>query len=132
MWPQKNICWQVSGSYSLGLSGVSFAGYDIGGFAGEATKSLFARWMSIAVFSPLFRAHSMINSNDAEPWAFGEEVEEISRNYMKLRYKLLPTIYSSFYQSTINGLPLAKSLAVDFPHDNNIYNSAFQNQYIFL
>jgi alpha-glucosidase len=116
---------------SLGLSGVAFAGYDIGGFAGEASKSLFARWMSIAVFSPLFRAHSMINSNDAEPWAFGEEVEEISRNYMKLRYKLLPTIYSSFYQSSINGLPLAKSLAIDYPHDNHIYNSAFQNQYIF-
>ena len=116
---------------SLGMSGVAFSGYDIGGFAGEATKSLFARWMSIAVFSPLFRAHSMINSNDAEPWAFGEEVEEISRNYMKLRYKLLPTIYSSFFQSTKSGLPLAKSLAVEYPYDDNIYKSAFQNQYIF-
>lgn len=116
---------------SLGLSGVAFSGYDIGGFAGEATKSLFARWMSIAAFSPLFRAHSMINSNDAEPWAFGEEVEEISRNYMKLRYRLLPTIYSSFFQSTESGLPLAKSLAIDYPYDNKIYESAFQNQYIF-
>ncbi|WP_194973126.1 glycoside hydrolase family 31 protein [Aquiflexum lacus] len=116
---------------SLGISGVAFAGYDVGGFAGEATKSLFARWMSIAVFSPLFRAHSMINSSDAEPWAFGEEVEEISRNYMKLRYKLLPTIYSSFYQSTKTGLPLSKSLAIDYPHDNKIYLTEFQNQYIF-
>lgn len=116
---------------SLGISGVAFAGYDVGGFAGEATKSLFARWMSIAVFSPLFRAHSMINSSDAEPWAFGEEVEEISRNYMKLRYRLLPTIYGSFHQSTLTGLPLAKSLAVDYPHNKNIYLTAFQNQYIF-
>jgi alpha-glucosidase len=116
---------------SLGLSGVAFSGYDVGGFAGEATKSLFARWMSIAAFSPLYRAHSMINSNDAEPWAFGEEVEEISRNYMKLRYKLLPTIYSSYYQSTFSGLPLAKSLAIDYPYDKKIYETAFQNQYIF-
>lgn len=116
---------------SLGLSGVSFAGYDVGGFAGEASKGLFARWMSIAAFSPLFRAHSMINSNDAEPWTFGEEVEEISRNYMKLRYRLLPTLYSSFYQSTLSGLPLAKSLAIDYPHDNIIYETAFQNQYLF-
>ena len=116
---------------SLGLSGVAFSGYDVGGFAGESTKSLFARWMSIAAFSPLYRAHSMINSNDAEPWAFGEEVEEISRNYMKLRYKLLPTIYSSFYQSTLSGLPLAKSLAIEYPHDKKIYETAFQNQYIF-
>jgi alpha-glucosidase len=116
---------------SLGLSGVAYSGYDVGGFAGEATKSLFARWMTIATFAPLYRAHSMINSNDAEPWAFGEEVEEISRNYMKLRYRLLPTIYSSFYRSTQSGLPIAKSLAVNYPHDKNIYDSSFENQYLF-
>ncbi len=116
---------------SLGLSGVSFAGYDVGGFAGEASKSLFARWMSIATFSALFRAHSMINSNDAEPWAFGEEVEEISRNYMKLRYRMLPTIYSSFFQSTQTGLPISSSLAINYPNDASIYQSAFQNQYFF-
>jgi alpha-glucosidase len=116
---------------SLGLSGVAFSGYDIGGFAGEASKNLFARWISIAVFAPLFRAHSMINSNDAEPWAFGEEVEEISRNYMKLRYRLLPAIYSAFYKSSNDGLPLSKSLAVDYPFDNIVFDSAFENQYLF-
>ncbi|MDI1322467.1 MAG: glycoside hydrolase family 31 protein [Algoriphagus sp.] len=116
---------------SLGLSGVAFSGYDIGGFAGEASKSLFARWMSIGTFSPLFRAHSMINSNDAEPWAFGEEVEEISRNYMKLRYKILPTIYSSFYSSSQTGLPIVASLAIDYPNDQNVYKSLYQNQYLF-
>lgn len=116
---------------SLGLSGISFAGYDVGGFAGEPSKGLFARWISIAAFAPLFRAHSMINSNDAEPWAFGEEVEEISRNYMKLRYRLLPTIYSAFYKSSLDGIPVAKSLAIDYSHDHLIFDSAFQNQYIF-
>lgn len=116
---------------SLGLSGVSFAGYDVGGFAGESSKSLFARWMSIGAFAPFYRAHSMINSNDAEPWAFGEEVEEISRNYMKLRYRFLPTIYSKFYLSSITGLPISESLAVQYPQDKNIYHSAFQNQYLF-
>lgn len=116
---------------SLGLSGVSFSGYDVGGFAGEASKSLFARWMSIGAFAPFYRAHSMINSNDSEPWAFGEEVEEISRNYMKLRYRLLPTIYSKFYSSSNSGLPLSESLAVQFTQDQNIYHTAFQNQYLF-
>jgi len=116
---------------SLGLSGVSFAGYDVGGFAGESTKSLFARWMSIGAFAPFYRAHSMINSNDAEPWAFGEEVEEISRNYMKLRYRLLPTLYSKFYSSSVTGLPLSESLAVQYTQDENIYLTAFQNEYLF-
>ncbi len=116
---------------SLGLSGVAFAGYDVGGFAGETTRALFARWMSIAAFAPLYRAHSMINSSDSEPWAFGEEVEEISRNYMKLRYRLLPTLYSKFYSSTLSGLPLAESLAIQYSNDPLIYLSAFQNQYLF-
>lgn len=116
---------------SLGLSGIPFSGYDVGGFAGEATKSLYARWMSIAAFSPLFRAHSMINSSDAEPWAFGEEVEEISRTYMKLRYKLMPTVYSKFRQSSQTGLPIAASLAIDYFNDPLIFLPAYQNQYLF-
>ncbi|GAB3649599.1 glycoside hydrolase family 31 protein [Echinicola sediminis] len=116
---------------SLGLSGVAFAGYDVGGFCGEASKSLFARWMSIAAFSPLYRAHSMINSNAAEPWAFGEEVEEISRNYVKLRYQLLPMIYAGFYKSSQNGIPLTKSLAIDHTFDENIFDGRFQNEYLF-
>lgn len=116
---------------SLGLSGVAFSGYDVGGFAGESSKSLFARWVSIGAFSPLFRAHSMINSNDAEPWAFGEEVEEVCRNYMKLRYRLIPTIYSSFYKAASTGLPLVSSLAISYPLDEKIYQSAYQNEYIF-
>jgi len=116
---------------SLGMSGVAFAGYDVGGFAGEASRSLFARWMSIAAFSPLYRAHSMINSCDAEPWAFGEEVEEISKNYMKLRYRLLPTIYNAFYEATQSGLPLVSSLAINYSNENEVFSTSFQNQYLF-
>jgi alpha-glucosidase len=116
---------------SLGLSGIPFSGYDLGGFAGEATKSLYARWISIATFSPLFRAHSMINTMDAEPWAFGEEVEEISRTYMKLRYKLLPTLYSKFRQSSQTGLPIQASLAIAYSNDPHVFLTAYQNQYLF-
>lgn len=116
---------------SLGLSGVSFAGYDVGGFIENANEKLFARWISIGAFAPFFRGHSMINSRDSEPWAFGEEVEEISRNYIKLRYRLLPYIYSLFYESTITGMPVARSLALYHPHNHNIYNKEFENQYFF-
>jgi alpha-glucosidase len=116
---------------SMGLSGIAFAGYDVGGFVGDATTKLFARWISIGAFSPFFRGHSMINSRDAEPWAYGEEVEQISRNYIKFRYQLLPYIYSLFYEATQTGLPLQRSLAIDYPHDPKIFSGAFQNQYLF-
>ncbi|WP_226388849.1 glycoside hydrolase family 31 protein [Penaeicola halotolerans] len=116
---------------SMGLSGIPFTGYDVGGFCGHASPSLFARWMSIATFSPFFRGHSMINSPDSEPWAFGEEVEEISRNYLKLRYKLIPYIYSTLYESSQNGLPVVRSLAITDTHDAKVYDPAYQNQYLF-
>ena len=116
---------------SMGLAGISFAGYDVGGFIGNASEHLFARWIQIGAFSPFFRGHSMINSRDSEPWAFGEEVEEISRNYIKLRYRLLPYIYSAFFESAQTGTPISRSLAIEYSHDDKIYNTLYQNQYLF-
>ncbi len=116
---------------SMGLSGLAFTGYDIGGFVGNADEKLFARWISIGAFSPFFRGHSMINSRDSEPWSYGEKVEEISRNYMKLRYRLLPYLYSLFYDATQTGMPINRSLAIDFTFDNLIYDYRYHNQYLF-
>jgi len=116
---------------SMGIGGIAFAGYDVGGFVGEANKKLFARWISIGAFSPFFRGHSMINSRDSEPWAYGEEVEHISQNYIKFRYQLLPYIYSLFHDASQTGLPVQRSLAIDYTHDYRIYDGKFYNQYLF-
>lgn len=116
---------------SLGLSGVAFAGYDAGGFVGDANKNLFARWMSIAALSPFFRAHAMINSRDSEPWSYGEEVESICRNVIRFRYQLMPYIYSVFYEASQSGLPIQRSLALDYSHQHQVYEKQFQHQYLF-
>ena len=73
----------------------------------------------------------MINSRDSEPWAYGEEVEQISRNYIKFRYQLLPYIYSLFHDASQTGLPVQRSLAIDYTHDYRIYDGRFYNQYLF-
>jgi alpha-glucosidase len=73
----------------------------------------------------------MINSRDSEPWSYGEKVEEISRNYMKLRYRLLPYLYSLFYEATQTGMPINRSLAIDFTFDRLIYDHRYHNQYLF-
>lgn len=116
---------------SLGLSGVANAGYDIGGFTGGSSPQLFGRWMSIASFTPFMRGHSMINSRSCEPWAYGEEIEEISRNYIQLRYKLMPYLYSSFYEASQTGMPVARTLAIQYTHDNKVYDGNYQNQFMF-
>jgi alpha-glucosidase len=116
---------------SLGLSGVPFTGMDVGGFTGNPSVSLYARWMQIGAFSPYFRNHTGVNTKSAEPWAFGEEVLEIVRNYVNLRYQLMPYLYSSFYEATQNGKPIVRSLAINYTHDEKVYSTKFQNQYEF-
>jgi len=116
---------------SMGMTGIPFAGYDVGGFAGDGSPELFARWISIGAFSPFFRAHSMINSQDAEPWAFGETTEAIARNYIDLRYRLMPMIYSAIRRSSVDGMPLVRSLALIHPENPKVFESAYQNQYMF-
>ncbi|MBI3234241.1 MAG: glycoside hydrolase family 31, partial [Bacteroidetes bacterium] len=116
---------------SLGLSGFPYAGMDVGGFAGDASRDLFARWIQIGAFSPFFRGHTMVDSKDKEPWSHGEKDEEISRNFIQLRYNLMPYIYSTFYEATQNGMPVSRSLAFYHTYDNKIYDGNYQNQYYF-
>jgi alpha-glucosidase len=116
---------------SMGLTGVAFAGYDVGGFVGNADSKLFARWVSIGALSPFFRGHSMINSRDSEPWSYGEEVEQISRNFIKFRYQIMPYIYSVFYEASQTGMPVQRTLAINYPHDAKIYDGHYHNQYLF-
>ena len=116
---------------SLGLSGMPFTGMDIGGFSGNPSQALYGRWIQLGAFTPYFRNHTAINTKSAEPWTFGEEITDISRNYISLRYKLLPYLYSAFYEATQSGLPIMRSLAIDHTFDPKIYDHAFQNQYCF-
>lgn len=115
----------------LGLSGVPYAGFDVGGFIGEASPDLFTRWIQLGAFTPFFRGHTMINSRDAEPWAFGEEAEEISRNYIALRYRMMPYLYSLFYQASQTGMPVVRSLALNHHTEWKVFAYDYQNQFYF-
>ena len=114
---------------SLGLTGVPFAGYDVGGFVEESSPALFARWLALASFAPFFRVHSMINSRDSEPWAYGEEVEKISRNYINLRYKMMPFHYALFREAHETGMPVNRSLAINYHQEEEIYHGNAQHAF---
>lgn len=116
---------------SMGLSGLSFVGPDIGGFMGNPSPELYQRWLSQGVYTPFFRNHSAWGTVHKEPWSFGEEVEKTSREQINQRYRLLPYLYSMFYQSTLSGLPVARSLTIPYTFDEKAYWYAYQNQYMF-
>lgn len=94
----------------LSISGISFCGSDIGGFTGEPDGELFTRWIQLGVFSPLMRAHSAGDTPEREPWSFGKKYEDICRTYIELRYKLLPYIYSAFWEHHRYGFPILRPL----------------------
>jgi alpha-glucosidase len=102
---------------SMGLSGISFVGCDIGGFGLNPTSELYERWFEWGVFQPFCRGHADCASIDQEPWAFTPEVEDKVRGLLELRMSLLPYFYSSFVQSSLTGDPINRPLVYDFPAD---------------
>lgn len=107
---------------SLGLSGVPFCGADTGGFYKNPTGKLFARWIQLGAFYPFFRVHTHRKTMYKEPWAFGKFYGKICKKFIKLRYKLLPYIYSEFYKTSKTGLPLMRPLFLEYPDDEKTYN----------
>ncbi|WP_298481046.1 glycoside hydrolase family 31 protein [uncultured Maribacter sp.] len=93
------------------LSGMSFVGSDIGGFAEQPNGELFIRWIQLGVFHPFCRVHSSGDHGDQEPWSFDAEVTDIVRSFIELRYQLLPYLYTMFWKYSKDKIPMLKSLA---------------------
>ncbi|MFK8009898.1 MAG: glycoside hydrolase family 31 protein [Saprospiraceae bacterium] len=95
----------------VAISGMSFIGSDIGGFIDQPDGELYLRWLQMAVFHPFFRTHSSGDHGEQEPWTFGEDIAELSRRAIEFRYRILPYIYTAFWQYTTKGTPMLRPLA---------------------
>ncbi|MBH5317265.1 DUF5110 domain-containing protein [Paenibacillus sp. GSMTC-2017] len=107
---------------NMGLSGIPFAGPDIGGFAHHTSDELLIRWTQMGAFFPYCRNHSAIGTVRQEPWSFGTKSEEIVRTYIGLRYRLMPHLYNLFQESATSGLPILRPLLLEYPSDPNVTN----------
>ena len=96
----------------MAMSGFSFVGSDIGGFAEQPQGELFTRWIQLGIFHPFCRVHSSGDHGDQEPWAFDEDVTDVVRKFVELRYQLLPYLYTAFWNLVDHGTPLLKSLVM--------------------
>ena len=103
----------MNGGLAHGLSGVPFWSHDTGGFAGRPSDDLFLRWAQFGALSPLLRFHG---TTSREPWRF-PAVEPGVVEALRLRYRLLPYIYSAALRSGETGEPIMRALMVDSPED---------------
>jgi alpha-glucosidase (family GH31 glycosyl hydrolase) len=113
---------------NMGMSGIAYHNSDIGGYSRMAsTPELYIRWMQYGTFCPITRAHGAgetVRGFATEPWQFGAEAEKICRDYLRLRYRLLPYIYTLAHHNTETGLPLARPLFWMDPRDTTLLNES--------
>jgi len=113
---------QIPAGLNFSISGIPYWNTDIGGFfsgkpADKNYQELFTRWFQFGAFNPMFRVHgSQVNK---ELWRWDEPTQKILTGYIKLRYRLLPYIYSASWQVTSAGGTMLRPLMMDFGDDTN-------------
>lgn len=130
-WPSE---WQYYGpvikaGINIGLSGVGYWSHNMGGFEHLADPELFARWVQFGMFSPVAHVFGMDHPGYKEPWNYGAEAEMIFTKYDKLRYQLIPYIYTTAFQQYSTGKPIMRALVLEHQEDYNTYG--VEDQYYF-
>ena len=107
----------IRGGLSAGMSGIPFWSNDIGGYRGIPSEELFIRWAQFGLLCSHSRMHG---DSPREPWRFGPRALGIVREFINLRYRLLPYIYSTAFEAAATGIPLLRALPIAFPDDPNV------------
>jgi alpha-D-xyloside xylohydrolase len=117
----------IRGGLSWGLSGVPYYATDIGGFYGQQPDAeLYLRWLAAGIFASHFRFHGI---GPREPWQFGEKTETIARQWLDLRYRLIPYLKSCVLKATRSGMPVMRAMPLAFPEDRQAHD--YETQYMF-
>ncbi|GAA5060442.1 alpha-D-xyloside xylohydrolase [Thermocatellispora tengchongensis] len=104
----------LRGGLAHGLSGVPFWSHDAGGFTGTPSPDLYVRWAQFGALSPLVRFHG---TTSREPWEFPDYAEKGAIEAIRLRYRLMPYLYTAAVTAAETGAPMMRALCVDFPDD---------------
>ena len=121
MWQGDNFSWwshlkmALQMLPNLNLCGFLYSGCDLGGFGCNVTEDLLARFLQLGVFTPLMRNHSALHTRDQEIYRFASW--EQMRDTVRVRYALLPFLYSEFMKAALTDGMYFRPLAFDSPED---------------
>ncbi len=122
----NGLAGSIIGGQSWGLTGAPFYAHDIGGFyGGPPDAELYVRWLQAGVMGPFCRIHGI---GPREPWYFGDQAEEIAKDWLALRYRLLPYLQRQIIEATRSGLPVMRAMPLAFPNDARSWG--FELQYM--
>ncbi len=111
--------------------GYSWWSHDIGGHhMGKRDDELYIRWLQFGVFSPINRLHSTSNEFlGKEPWKFSKDTEKNATEYLRLRHRLIPYIYTMNMLTHRDSRPLMEPMYYEYPENDDAYN--VPNEYMF-
>ena len=132
----EGLAASIRGGLSWGMSGGAFYAHDIGGFYGEQQSGgllgggmpepeLYIRWAQAGVMCSHTRFHG---TSPREPWFFGDEAEEIVREWLAWRYQLIPYLQACALAAQQSGIPVMRSMTLAFPEDRLTWQ--FDEQYM--
>ena len=118
---------QIPAGLNYSLSGNPYWTTDIGGFVvanpdDPAYRELYARWFEFGAFCPIFRTHGTRTTNQNEIWSYGPEIQALLTRYDRLRYRLMPYIYSVAWKTTHENYTPMRALVMDFRDDPRVWN----------
>jgi len=118
---------QIPAGLNFALSGIPYWTTDIGGFVfgsptDPAFRELFIRWFQFGTFNPVLRVHGTRNPDENELWSYGPEAQKTLVSFDRLRYRMLPYIYSLAWKATSSGYTIMRPLVMDFRTDVRAQN----------
>lgn len=138
----KTFAAHIPEALNTTMSGIPLWTSDSGGFMSSTSNSadnrnlynndaaahsaLYERWLQFAVFCPVTRVH---HAGQSSPFVFGEMLTDSIAHYVRLRYRLIPYIYSYSYLTHKTGEPLMRALVFDYTNDENVLN--IKDEYMF-
>lgn len=116
----------LRGGLSLGLCGFTFWSHDIGGFTQKSPEELYARWIPFGMLTSHSRCHGQ---PPKEPWEYSEELLDVFRKSVELKYQLFPYIKQEAEEAAEKGFPLLRTLFFEYPEDRMAWD--IEDEYMF-
>ena len=112
---------QIELGLQMSLLGLAYTHSDLGGFAGGETfdKEMYIRWLQYGVFQPVYRPHAQEHI-PAEPVFHDRETRDIVRDFINLRYRLMPYNYTLAYENSTTGMPLMRPVFFEDESDASL------------
>lgn len=114
----------LRGGLSLTSSGFGYWSHDIGGFESQSTPDVYKRWCAFGLLSTHSRLHG--SNSYRVPWNYDEESVDVVRFFAKLKAKLMPYLYRNAIETAKTGVPMMRSMVLEYTQDKNCQYLATQ------